>query len=129
MVDMINWMKVEDKVESMKRSKRSKGSKEIRIKMDLRTQKDAKARDQKKTPRFLERRSSKHTIVLRRKARLIRLRDVALHNERDLRLFFISGQARMRTRASADAKCRNRRYLATGILRDEVKRLDRMKRQ
>lgn len=37
MVDMINWMKVEDKVESMKRSKRSKGSKgskEIRIKMD-----------------------------------------------------------------------------------------------
>lgn len=36
-VDMINWMKVEDKVESMKRSKRSKGSKgskEIRIKMD-----------------------------------------------------------------------------------------------
>lgn len=80
-------MNVEDKIQSMNRSKGSRGSKEIRRKIDL-TQNDAKARSQKKTPqqtrRFL-RRSSKHTIVLHRKAKLIRLRDVTLHKERDVR--------------------------------------------
>lgn len=78
---------MEDKVKSMKRSKGSVGSKEIRRKINL-TQNDAKARAQKKTRRqtrrFL-RRSSKHTIVLHRKAKLISLHDVALHKERDVR--------------------------------------------
>lgn len=67
--------------------KRSKGGKAIRRKIDM-TQNDAKARAQKKirqqTPRFLKC-SSKHTIVLRRKVKLISLHDVALHKERDVR--------------------------------------------
>lgn len=46
--DMVNMIKVEDKIKSMKRSKGSRGSKEIRRKINL-TQKDAKARGQKKT--------------------------------------------------------------------------------
>lgn len=85
---MVNWMKVEDNVKSMKRSKGSRGNKEIRKKIDL-MQNDAETRVEKKarqqTRRFLSLCSSKHTIVLRRKAKLIRLRDVALHKERDVR--------------------------------------------
>ncbi|KYN38996.1 hypothetical protein ALC56_06422 [Trachymyrmex septentrionalis] len=53
--------------------------------------------------------SSKHTIVLRRNAKLIRLRDVALYK-------------------NADAKRRNGRYLAAGISQDGVKRLDKKER-
>lgn len=41
-------IKVKDKIKLMKRSKGSRGSKEIRRKIDL-TQKDAKAKGQKKT--------------------------------------------------------------------------------
>lgn len=87
MQDMVNWIKVEDKIKSMKRSERNRGSIEIHKKIDL-AQNDVKARAQKKTPqtrRFL-RRSNKHIIILRRKAKLIRLRDgpflYALHKER-----------------------------------------------
>lgn len=84
---MANWMKVKDKEKPMKRSKGSEGSKEIRRNVDM-TQNDAKARAQKKTQqqtrRFLKC-SSKHTIVLRRKVKLISLHDVALHKERDVR--------------------------------------------
>lgn len=82
-------MKVEDNVKSMKRSKGSRGNKEIRKKIDL-MQNDAETRVEKKARQqtrrcFLSLCSSEHTIVLRRKAKLIRLRDVALHKERDVR--------------------------------------------
>lgn len=54
MVDMINWMKVEDKVESMKRSKRSKGSKKIRIKMDAEGRESERSKENSSVSQTLE---------------------------------------------------------------------------
>lgn len=54
MVDVINWMKVEDKVESMKRSKRSKGGKEIGIKMDAEGRESERSKENSSVSQTLE---------------------------------------------------------------------------